>query len=102
MERFYTKITPKSDRLLERLFEGLKPVDAFYSGGSSDVAYRILRGGVVDLSRRIREAEAELFQVLLPKPESVRLLQRAGKRLHLSRGYMPVTVVNFVAAKPAE
>ncbi|MBK0399403.1 methyltransferase domain-containing protein [Limibaculum sp. M0105] len=86
---------------LELLFEGLVPVDAFYSGGSSDVAYRITRGGRTDFSRRTREAEAELFQVLLPREASQRLLAQAGKRLHLSRGYLPVTVINFVAEKPA-
>jgi len=86
---------------LEVLFEGLAPVDAFYSGGSSDVAYRITRDGKTDFSRRTREAEAELFQVLLPREASQRLLAQAGKRLHLSRGYMPVTVINFVAEKPA-
>ncbi|MDT8344476.1 MAG: methyltransferase domain-containing protein, partial [Thermohalobaculum sp.] len=75
---------------LEVLFEGLAPVDCFYSGGSGDIAYRITRDGRADFSRRTREAEAELFQVLLPREASQRLIAQAGKRLHLSRGYMPV------------
>ncbi|MCL5778447.1 class I SAM-dependent methyltransferase [Limibaculum sp. FT325] len=86
---------------LEVLFEGLAPVDAFYSGGSGDVGFRITRDGRTDFSRPTREAEAELFQVLLPREASQRLLAQAGKRLHLSRGYLPVTVINFVAERPA-
>jgi hypothetical protein len=87
---------------LEVLLEGLTTLDAFYSGGSSNVAYRIVRGGRADLSLKAREAEAELFQVLLPAQASERLLAQAGKRIHLSRGYMPVTVVNFLAVKPPD
>lgn len=85
---------------LEVLFDGLTTLDAFHSGGSSDVAYRITRAGRTDLSLRTREAEAELFQVLLPRPASEQLLARAGKRVHLSRGYLPVMVTNYLAEKP--
>lgn len=86
---------------LELLFAGLAPLDAFYSGGSADAAYRIERNGAADLSSPARAAEVELFQVLLPHAQSVQLLKAAGKRIHLSRGYMPVTVINFVAEKPS-
>ncbi len=82
------------------MFEGLTPLDAFYSGGSSDVAYRIVKGGRTDFSLKTRGAEAEIFQVLLPRQASEQLLAQAGKQIHLSRGYMPVMVVNFVAEKP--
>lgn len=83
---------------LEVLFDGMRPVDLFFSGGSSDVAYRIRRGGVVALDRDIREAEAGLFQVLLQAETSKRLAAQAG-RLHLSRGYLPIMVVNFLAER---
>ena len=85
---------------LEVLFEGFETLDAFYSGGSSDVGYRIERGGKADFSLATRQAEAELFQVLLPRPASEQLLRSAGKRLHLSRAYMPVTVINYLGVKP--
>lgn len=85
---------------LELLFEGFRPVDLFVSGGSSDVAYRIRRGGEVALDRDIREAEAGLFQVLLQAETSKRLAAQAGK-LHLSRGYLPIMVINFLAERPA-
>jgi hypothetical protein len=85
---------------LEVLFEGLTPLDAFYSGGSSDIACRIVQGERTDFSLKTRGAEAEIFQVLLPRQASERLLEQAGKQVHLSRGYMPVMVVNFVAEKP--
>ena len=85
----------------ELLFEGLTPLDAFYSGGSSDVAYRIEQGRRAEFSLKTRGAEADLFQVLLSRQASTKLLAQAGKQVHLSRGYMPVMVVNFVAEKPA-
>lgn len=86
---------------LEVLFDGLEAVDAFYSGGSSDVGYRIARNGKADLSLATRQAEAGLFQVLLPRPASEQLLAQAGKRVHLSRAYLPVMVINYLAEKPA-
>lgn len=86
---------------LEVLFDGLKTLDAFYSGGSSDVGYRIERQGGADLSLAARQAEAELFQVLLPRAASARLLAEAGKRVHLSRAYLPVMVINYLCEKPA-
>ena len=86
---------------LELLFDGLTPLDAFYSGGSSDVAYRIEQGRRAEFSLKTRGAEADLFQVLLSRQASTKLLAQAGKHVHLSRGYMPVMVVNFVAEKPA-
>ena len=81
---------------LEVLFEGLQTRD-----GSSDAGYRIVKDGRADLSLKSRQAEAELFQVVLPRPASEKLLQSAGKRIHLSRAYMPITVINYLAEKPA-
>jgi SAM-dependent methyltransferase len=81
------------------LFEGLEPVDAFYSGGSSDVAFRITRGGRPAFDREVRHAEASLFQVVLEREANVRFLRGAGKRAALSRAYLPLTVVNFLARR---
>ena len=67
---------------------------------SESGAVNNFRMDVCYLSPPARAAEAELFQVLLPPAQSVQLLKSAGKRIHLSRGYMPVTVVNFVAKRP--
>lgn len=85
---------------LEVLFEGLTTLDGFFSGGSSDVGYRIARDGQADLSLATRQAEAELFQVLLTRSASEKLLASAGKRVHLSRAYLPVMVINYLAEKP--
>lgn len=85
---------------LEVLFEGLETRDVFYSGGSSDAGYRIVKDGRADLSLQTRQVEAELFQVVLPRPASEKLLRSAGKRVHLSRAYMPVMVINYLAEKP--
>ena len=85
--------------LLE-LFPGLELVDAFYSGGSSDVAYRIWRDGIVDFSLEARKIEAAAFQVLLSKGDNQRFLKSLPEqRAYLSRGYLPVIFVNYLGRK---
>jgi len=87
--------------LLE-LFSELELVDAFYSGGASDVACRLTRDGVPDFSQEARQMEAQIFQVLLTREENQKWLGGLReRRAYLSRGYLPVTVVNFLARKPA-
>ena len=86
--------------LLE-LFSGLELVDAFYSGGSSDVAYRMWHDGVPDFSLQARQIEAAAFQILLPHDDNRRFLDKLpDRRAYLSRGYLPVMVINFLARKP--
>lgn len=83
------------------LFEGLEPVDVFYSGGSSDQAYRVRRDGKPDWSLDVRKAEAQLFQVVLPKSESDQLIRGLkDRRYALSRAYMPVMLLNVLLRKP--
>ncbi|MEM7221616.1 MAG: hypothetical protein AAF495_01470 [Pseudomonadota bacterium] len=85
--------------LLE-LFPGLELVDAFYSGGSSDVAYRVWRDGIVDFSLQARQIEAAAFQVLLSKEDNQRFLKSLPEqRAYLSRGYLPVIFVNYLGRK---
>jgi hypothetical protein len=86
---------------LQILFEGLEPVDVFFSGGSGDVAYRIERDGVADFSAAVRDAEGSLFQVILEQPANIAMLRAQPGRVRLSRAYMPVMVVNYLARKPA-
>ncbi len=86
---------------LELLFEGLRPLDVFFSGASSDVAYRIEGAdGAADLSPKMRDAEGSLFQVVLEAQANREFLATQGRRLYLSRAYLPVTIVNFTAEKP--
>ena len=87
---------------LEVLFPTLEPVDALYSGGSSDVAYRITRRGRTAFDAQARQIEAQVFQLLLPKQANDALLKKVAKPFYLSRGYMPMTVLTWLARKPAE
>ena len=85
--------------LLE-LFSGLELVDAFYSGGSSDVAYRVWRDGIVDFSLEARQLEAAAFQILLSNEDNQRFLKSLPEqRAYLSRGYLPVLFVNYLGRK---
>lgn len=82
------------------LFDRVDFDDAFYSGGSSDRVYRLLRGQSPVIGGEMGAIESELFQVLLGAAENSRFLNNLGKkRLALSRGYMPVMVVNMIGTK---
>jgi len=85
---------------LEVLFPDLRARDAFYSGGASDVAYRITRDGLCAFDTEARQAEAQLFQVLLSPETNARMLKGLNGPLYLSRGYMPATVLTWLARKP--
>lgn len=86
---------------LELIFDRLATVDAFYSGGSSDVAYRVHRDGRPDRSRAARAMEAKMFQILLGHQQNrVFLAGLAERRLYLSRGYVPAMIVNYLGRLP--
>jgi SAM-dependent methyltransferase len=84
------------------LFEGLKVAGLFYTGTAAglDVAYRVTRGEVVELSPAIGAVEQGLFQLTLDHAENKDLLARQpGQRLPLSRVYMPAMLVNVIMRK---
>lgn len=81
------------------LFPDLKVRDYFYSGGSSDVAYRLTRHGLTAFDMDAKEAEGTIFQLLLPPEVNNRMLANLKGPQYLSRGYMPVTVVSWVGRK---
>jgi SAM-dependent methyltransferase len=84
-------------------FPGVEFVDMFYSGESSDVIYRVLRHGRPEAGPETSWLEARLFQVLLTAEENKGFLgQLKSQRLSLSRGYMPVAVVNLVGRRNDE
>ena len=83
------------------LFPDLRPLDTFTSGGSSDVAYRLTRGGLTAFDIEARQAEAQLFQVLLPHQTNTRMLSQMKGTQYLSRGYMPAMIITWTARKPA-
>ncbi len=82
------------------LFPDLEPLDALYSGGSSDVAYRITRRGETAFDLEARQIEAQVFQMLLPKAANEQMLKKLGRPFYLSRGWMPATVLTWLAQKP--
>ncbi|MEM9139868.1 MAG: methyltransferase domain-containing protein [Pseudomonadota bacterium] len=82
------------------LFPDLKPRDWFYSGGSSDVAYRITRAGLVAFDVQARQVEAQLFQVMFPADQNRKMLAQAKGPQYLSRAYLPAMVIGWVARKP--
>lgn len=85
---------------LALLFKDLEIVDVFYSGGSSDVAYRLKRGGKPDWSIEAQKAEASLFQAVLPKSDAEKFIRGLKERRHyLSRAYYPVMVFNLLFRK---
>ncbi len=86
---------------LFELFGDLEFLDAFHSGGASDVAYRLYRDGNPDFSLEAQQMEARMFQLLLSQEANRNLLAGLEEpRAYLSRGYLPVTVINFLARKP--
>jgi hypothetical protein len=85
---------------VKSLFDRINFDDAFYSGGSSDRIYTLLRKQRPVIGGDMAAIEAELFQVLLGAAENSQFLNSLGKkRLTLSRGYMPVMVVNMIGTK---
>jgi len=86
---------------LVELFPGLDLLDAFTSGGSNDVAWRLHRDGKPDFSLAARKMEARVFQVLLSAEENRRLLGGLKEqRAYLSRGYLPTLFVSALFRKP--
>lgn len=84
------------------LFDGLRPVSLFYTGGAVglDVAYRVTRGEAVEISPAIGAVEQGLFQVVLDhEANRAMLASQAGQRYPLSRDYLPTMFVNVVARR---
>jgi SAM-dependent methyltransferase len=85
---------------IKSLFESVKFEEAFYSGGSSDRIYAVLSGGGPATEGLAGAIEAKLFQVLLSPEKNTLFLNDLGSgALNLSRGYMPVAVVNMIGKK---
>jgi hypothetical protein len=87
---------------IRTLFPGLDVVDQFYCGAGSDVVYRVLQDGRPARDPKALVVESQLFQVLLTADANRGFLANLPQpRLALSRGYLPVTMVNAVLRKPA-
>ena len=81
------------------LFPDLKARDYFYSGGSSDVAYRFTRNGLTAFDLDAKQSEAQAFQLLLPHEANRQMLNQVRGPQYLSRGYMPATVITWIGKK---
>ena len=83
------------------LFPDFELLDAFWSGGSSDIAYRVVRDGRPDPGVPLHQLEARFFQVLLAPEANQRFLKGLARGpAYLSRGYMPVMTVSYLGRKP--
>ncbi len=85
---------------LQVLFEGFETEDAFYSGGSSDVCYRVHRAGRSALDIEALKIEPELFQIVFPPKVNQQMLKQHARTAYLSRAYMPMVVLTWLARKP--
>jgi hypothetical protein len=94
-----------SVRGLMLMFERLKVLSSFYSGGDVglDVAYRVVRGGgEPELESRAGAVEQGLFQLVLDHEDNRAVLARqATERLPVSRTYLPTLFVNIVGKRIA-
>ena len=91
-----------SVRGLMLMFERLKVLSSFYSGGDVglDVAYRVVRGGEPELDSRAGAVEQGLFQLVLDHEDNRAVLARqATERLPVSRTYLPTLFVNIVGER---
>ena len=87
---------------LRVLFEGFETEEMLYSGGSSDVCYRIHRGGAPALDIEALKIEPELFQIVFPQNVNQSMLKKHARTAYLSRAYMPITVLTWLARKPVD
>jgi len=93
-----------SVRGLMLMFERLKILSSFYSGGDVglDVAYRVVRDGKPELESRAGAVEQGLFQLVLDHEDNRAVLARqATERLPVSRTYLPTLFVNIVGERTA-
>lgn len=85
---------------LSVLFSDLKPIDMLYSGGSSDVCYRLIADGKPALDKTALSREADIFQIMMDQQTNISLLKQLNSAAYLSRAYMPVCVITWLAVKP--
>lgn len=85
---------------LQVLFDGFQTVDMFYSGGSSDVCYRLHRGDTPAVDVEALKIESDLFQLVYPQAVNQQLLKQHARTAYLSRAYMPMVILTWLARKP--
>jgi hypothetical protein len=85
---------------LIELFPGLRLLDAFTSGASNDVAWRLARDGKPDFSLAARRMEAKVFQLIFSAEDNRRLIGSLKEpRAYLSRGYLPTLFISALFEK---
>lgn len=82
------------------MFPAIEMINWSYSGGSSDFAYRILMDGRPLTGELLADIERDLLQIVLsPQANESFLKGVTGEKISLSRGYMPVCVINLLGRK---
>ena len=62
---------------------------------------RVARGDAPALDIKALKIEPELFQIVFPQNENQSMLKKHARAAYLSRAYMPITVLTWLARKPA-
>lgn len=82
------------------LFPAIELIDWSYSGGSSDYAYRVVSNSKPVTGGLLADIERDLLQIVLAPAANAALLKGADRpKINLSRGYMPVCVINLLGRK---
>jgi SAM-dependent methyltransferase len=72
----------------------------YYTGTREEFGYQILRNGKVEHSPATSRIERNLFQFVLDRIPAQRMFDdRPGEKIQMSRGYMPIMLVNMIGAK---
>ena len=85
---------------LQAMFPAIELIDWSYSGGSSDYVYRVVADSKPVTGGLLADIERDLLQIVLSPTANAAFLRGAGRpKINLSRGYMPVCVINLLGRK---
>jgi SAM-dependent methyltransferase len=85
---------------IRALFPDLTFPVEYYTGTHEAFGYQILRNGKVEHSPVTSRIERNLFQFVLDQIPAQRMFEdRPGEKIQMSRGYMPIMLVNMIGVK---
>lgn len=85
---------------IRALFPGLEIEVEYYTGMREEFGYQLLRNGKVEHSPATCRIERNLFQLVLDNAPAQRMFDdRPGNKVQMSRGYMPIMLINMIGTK---
>lgn len=82
------------------LFPALDFTLEYYTGTREEFGYQLLRNGKVEHSPATSRIERNLFQFVVDQLPAQRMFDdRPGEKIQMSRGYMPIMLVNMIGVK---